>query len=67
LKAISVIPGTKKLQLVDRPEPQVQAEDEIKLRVLRVGICGTDREEAAGGRSKAPQGDDLVIGPEMFG
>jgi threonine dehydrogenase-like Zn-dependent dehydrogenase len=33
-----------------------------------VGICGTDREEAAGGRSKAPAGqNELVIGHEMFG
>jgi glucose 1-dehydrogenase len=68
MKALSVIPGTKKLQLVDRPEPQLQADDEIKLRVLRVGICGTDREEAAGGRAMAPKGyQDLVIGHEMFG
>jgi threonine dehydrogenase-like Zn-dependent dehydrogenase len=68
MKAISIIPGTKKLQLVNRPEPSIQAEDEIKLRVLRVGICGTDREEAAGGRSMAPKGkEDLVIGHEMFG
>ncbi len=30
--------------------------DEIKLRVLQVGICGTDREEAAGGRcARRPQ------------
>jgi threonine dehydrogenase-like Zn-dependent dehydrogenase len=33
-----------------------------------VGICGTDREEAAGGRSKPPAGQtELVIGHEMFG
>ena len=36
--------------------------------MLRVGICGTDREEAAGGRAKAPPAhDDLVMGHEMFG
>jgi threonine dehydrogenase-like Zn-dependent dehydrogenase len=33
-----------------------------------VGICGTDREEAAGGRAAGPAGQhDLVIGHEMFG
>jgi threonine dehydrogenase-like Zn-dependent dehydrogenase len=33
-----------------------------------VGICGTDREEAAGGRAAAPAGQgDLVIGHEMLG
>ena len=29
------------LELVDRPEPQ-PARDEVKVRVLRTGICGTD-------------------------
>ncbi len=68
MKAIACIPNTTNLRLVDRPEPKVTAPDDVKLRVLRVGICGTDREEAAGGRSKAPDGQtDLVIGHEMFG
>jgi threonine dehydrogenase-like Zn-dependent dehydrogenase len=68
MKAISIFPGTKRLQLVDREEPRIHADDEIKLRVLRVGICGTDREEAAGGRALAPKNQkDLVIGHEMFG
>jgi glucose 1-dehydrogenase len=68
MKAIAVVPGTKTVQLVDRPEPSIVAPDDIKLRVLRVGICGTDREEAAGGRAKAaPAHQDLVLGHEMFG
>ena len=68
MKAISVIPGTRTVRVVDRQEPSIAAPDEIKLRVLRVGICGTDREEAAGGRAKAPPShDDLVLGHEMFG
>ena len=53
MKAIAVVPGTKTVRVVDRPEPSIAAPDEIKLRVVRVGICGTDREEAAGGRAKA--------------
>lgn len=68
MKAISVVPGTKTVRLVDRPEPTISVPDEIKLRVLRVGICGTDREEAAGGRAQAsPSYKDLVLGHEMFG
>jgi threonine dehydrogenase-like Zn-dependent dehydrogenase len=68
MKAISIIPGTKELQLVDRPEPSLAASDEVKIQIQRVGICGTDREEASGGRAKAPEGHkDLVIGHEMFG
>ena len=68
MKAISVVPGTKTVRLVDRPEPSISVPDEIKVRVLRVGICGTDREEAAGGRAQAPPSHkDLVLGHEMFG
>ncbi len=68
MKAIAITPGTKEVHIVDRPEPELAAPDEIKLRVLRVGICGTDREEASGGRADAPPGQkDLVIGHEMFG
>jgi threonine dehydrogenase-like Zn-dependent dehydrogenase len=68
MKAIAVVPGTPMVRLVDRPEPSITAPDQVKARVLRVGICGTDREEAAGGRAKAPPSqDDLVMGHEMFG
>lgn len=68
MKAIASVPNTSTLLLVQRPEPMITTPDEVKLRVLRVGICGTDREEAAGGRSKASAGyDELVIGHEMFG
>ena len=68
MKAIAIQPGTTNLKLVERPEPAIQAPDELKVRILEVGICGTDREEAAGGRAKAEPGkQDLVIGHEMFG
>lgn len=68
MKAIAVIPGTETIRLIDRPEPELKLPDDIKLRVLRVGICGTDRDEALGGRAKAPTGEkDLVLGHEMFG
>jgi threonine dehydrogenase-like Zn-dependent dehydrogenase len=68
VKAIALTPGTDRLRLVDRPEPTITAPDEVKVRVLQVGICGTDREEAAGGRAEAPPGEsELVIGHEMLG
>jgi threonine dehydrogenase-like Zn-dependent dehydrogenase len=68
MKAIAVVPGTKIVRLVDRPEPSISEADEIKVRVLRVGICGTDRAEAAGGRAQAPPSHkDLVLGHEMLG
>jgi threonine dehydrogenase-like Zn-dependent dehydrogenase len=68
MKAIGLVTGTTNVRLVDRPDPQIVAPDDIKLKVLRVGICGTDREETAGGRARAPEGkNELVIGHEMLG
>ncbi len=68
MKAIATIPGTGRVFLTNREEPDIMAADEVKIRMLEVGICGTDREEAAGGRAMAPAGkEDLVTGHEMFG
>ncbi len=68
MKAMAVKPGSTEVKIVDRPEPTIGAPDEVKLRIVRVGICGTDREEAAGGRALAPDGkNNLVLGHEMFG
>jgi glucose 1-dehydrogenase len=68
MKAIALVPGTTALRLVDLPEPSITAQDQVKVEVLEVGICGTDREEASGGRAEAPPGmTELVIGHEMLG
>lgn len=67
MKAIALEPGTKNVRLIDWEEPQIKTETEIKVKVLRVGICGTDREETSGGRADAPKGEKLlIIGHEMF-
>ncbi len=68
MKALSIIPSIKSLNLVDRMEPSITSSDEVKMKILKVGICGTDREEVNGGRALAPAGrKDLIIGHEMFG
>lgn len=68
MKAISLTPHTTNIRLVDVPEPHIVTANQIKMKVLEVGICGTDREQAEGGRADAPKGKtDLVIGHEMFG
>lgn len=68
MKAIAITPGTKNAFVTDRPEPTVSKPDEIKLKILQVGICGTDREEVDGGRADPPaDSKELVIGHENFG
>lgn len=68
MKAIAIIPGTTQVSLINIDEPEITSPDEVKLKVLQVGICGTDREEVSGGRAMAPDNKkELVIGHEMFG
>lgn len=68
MKAIAIVPGTKELKWIKRDEPAIKNPDEVKLKVLEVGICGTDREISRGGRSRAPHGEkELIIGHEMLG
>lgn len=68
MKAIILLPHTTKVSLTDISEPQLMSPHDIKMSVLQVGICGTDKEEVAGGRADAPIGkQQLIIGHEMFG
>ena len=67
MKAIVLTPGTTHVQLIDAPEPKIVSSTEVRARTLMVGICGTDREEAAGGRADAPIGEkQLIIGHEVL-
>ena len=67
MKALYKAQAGPGLELVDRPEP-VPAEDEVKIRVLRTGICGTDLhirrwDDWAASAVAAP----LIPGHEFFG
>lgn len=68
MKAIAITPGKGNPELIDIPEPEIKNPLQVKLQVLNVGICGTDREEVSGGRADAPKGHEkLIIGHEMLG
>lgn len=68
MRAIVIKPGSAGAHLAERPQPQIATPDQVLMRVVRVGICGTDREEISGGRADAPRGQaELVIGHEMLG
>ena len=68
MKALTVVPdrpGTP--QVVDVPEP-IPGEHDLLVDGLAVGVCGTDREIAAGEYGWAPPGRDrLVLGHESLG
>jgi len=72
MKAIAVIPGQKNsVHLRDVPNPAVDHVPNgrgVLVKVLRVGIDGTDREINNAEYGAPPPGDDyLIIGHESFG
>lgn len=68
MKALTVSPGqAASLALADREPPQ-PSDDQVLVRVLEVGIDGTDKALLTGKHGRAPEGEDrLVIGHESLG
>jgi len=72
MKAIAVYPGRpESVHLAEMPQPKVSDIPNgrgVLVRVLRVGVDGTDKEINAAEYGRAPEGYDfLVIGHESFG
>lgn len=68
MKAAAVFTVDRKLGVVgDMPEPRLDGPADVKLRVLQVGVCATDREIAAFHFGTPPEGFGyLVPGHEGF-
>jgi threonine dehydrogenase-like Zn-dependent dehydrogenase len=68
MKAIAVFPGTREIKLIEQAEPRITRPAEVKVRMLEVGICGTDREICSFAYGTPPEGSDyLIIGHESLG
>lgn len=68
MKAAAVFPGKRTIEVIDIDEPGSPGDGEVKVRVLDVGICGTDREIARFEYGVPPEGSDyLIIGHEAAG
>ncbi len=68
MKAIAVIPKKREVALVDEPEPRIASPTDVLVRILDVGVCGTDREICTFEYGTPPPGSDrLVLGHEAFG
>jgi threonine dehydrogenase-like Zn-dependent dehydrogenase len=67
MRAVAVFPGERALRLVEHPEPPAPARGEALLRMLDVGVCGTDREIAHFDYGTPPEGSPyLVLGHESL-
>src|ERR671937_404196 len=72
MKAVAVRPGVpNSMYLAQLPKPSVDDVPDgrgVLVKVLRVGVDGTDKEINAAEYGAAPEGDDyLIIGHENFG
>jgi glucose 1-dehydrogenase len=67
VKAVAVFPGSREVKIVDHEVPRLVQPDQVRLHVLEIGICGTDREICSFEYGTPPPGDDhLVIGHESL-
>ncbi|MGH7949703.1 MAG: glucose 1-dehydrogenase [Candidatus Binataceae bacterium] len=68
MKAVAVGPGKREVRVVDVEHPKLAKPTDVMLRMLEVGVCGTDREICAFEYGTPPDGNDyLIIGHESLG
>ncbi|HXF25689.1 MAG TPA: glucose 1-dehydrogenase [Bryobacteraceae bacterium] len=67
MKAVAAFPGKRDIRVIDHPEPRIERPTGVKVRVLDVGVCGTDKEIAHFDYGTPPVGSEyLVIGHESL-
>jgi threonine dehydrogenase-like Zn-dependent dehydrogenase len=68
MKAVAVFPGKHEVNVIDHPEPHLASPTQAKVRMLDVGVCGTDREIISFEYGTPPDGFDyLILGHESLG
>lgn len=68
MKAIAVLPGSRDVRLVELDPPRITDPRQVMVRMLDVGICGTDREICAFEYGTPPdRSEHLVLGHESVG
>jgi len=67
MKAVAVFPGSRQVKVVERDAPRLVQPDQVLLRILDIGLCGTDKEICSFEYGTPPRGDDhLIIGHESL-
>jgi len=68
MKAVAVSPSSRQVGLVDVAEPALQGNTQVRIRILEVGVCGTDKEICRFDYGTPPSGSEyLVLGHEALG
>jgi threonine dehydrogenase-like Zn-dependent dehydrogenase len=67
MKAVGVFPAERRFEVVDHPAPGITNPHQVKLRILEVGICGTDKEIVSFEYGNPPDGSHyLILGHESL-
>jgi glucose 1-dehydrogenase len=67
VRALAAVFGSREIKVIDKEPAAPTLPDQVTLRVLEVGICGTDREIGAFEYGTPPRGEDhLVMGHEAL-
>jgi threonine dehydrogenase-like Zn-dependent dehydrogenase len=65
MKAVAVFSGSREVKIIEQEIPRLSQPDQVRLRMLDIGICGTDKEICSFEYGTPPPGEDhLVIGHE---
>ena len=65
MKAVAVFPGAREVMVIEEDVPRISEPDQVMLRMLDIGVCGTDKEICSFEYGTPPDGDEhLVIGHE---
>jgi threonine dehydrogenase-like Zn-dependent dehydrogenase len=67
MRAVAVYPAAREVRVIEHPEPQFTSATQARMRVLEVGVCGTDRDIVSFEYGTPPEGFDyLIIGHESL-
>jgi threonine dehydrogenase-like Zn-dependent dehydrogenase len=67
MRAVAAFPKQREVRIIEQPYPPPPQGTQVLLRVLEVGICGTDREIGAFAYGTPPAGSDfLILGHEAL-
>lgn len=68
MKAVAVSPAAHEIGIVDVSEPTLPSATSVKLQMLEVGVCGTDKEICRFEYGTPPSGSEhLILGHESLG
>lgn len=68
MRAVAVYPRQQEVRLIERAEPHIASATGVRIRMLEVGVCGTDKELCAFVYGTPPPGSDhFILGHESLG